>query len=395
MADIVLKSIDSVEDWVEKHDYKGYEPFDGLTSYLYKFTFGSRLLRQILQQSIRRFPLNIRPILGVKPLDSTKGRGYMAWGYIKRFEATNKNKFKEKAFSCLDWLDRNKSPFYAQHSWGNHFDYSSRGGNIWKNISTVVWTGLIGQVFLEAYRIWGEKRHLEVIASVRDWIMALPREETDHGLCLSYIMEKQSSIHNSNMIGAAFLAGASKLINDSNALSVAQKAMEYSCSCQLDTGAWYYGEATKYHWVDVFHTGYNLDSLKRYIDYSNDFSFNSNLEKGFIFFKKNFFKSTGQVKYYDITAEPIDIQCFSQAIDTLVLFSKKDPECLSIANKAAIWTINNFQDKKGFFYFRIYPLGIKNKAPMIHWGQATMHKALSNLMLGLGSQEPKQNGIFN
>src|SRR5512137_656120 len=80
--------LDRVEAWVEKHEYRGYEPFDGLTSYLFPLTFHNQLACQVLQQVVRRFPINLRPILGVKPLDSTKGRGYMAWGYLKRYQRT-------------------------------------------------------------------------------------------------------------------------------------------------------------------------------------------------------------------------------------------------------------------------------------------------------------------
>ena len=85
--------------------------------------------------------------------------------------------------------------------------------------------------------------------------------------------------------------------------------------------------------------------------------------------------------YYDNRAYPLDIQCASQAIDTLVHFSDMDPGCLDIARKVAHWTIENMQDPDGHFYYRIYPFGIKSKAPMVHWGQATMYKALTSLAL--------------
>ncbi len=37
------------------------------------------------------------------------------------------------------------------------------------------------------------------------------------------------------------------------------------------------------------------------------------------------------------------------------------------------------QDANGYFYYRRYPL-ITSKAPMLHWGQATMYNALSLLL---------------
>jgi hypothetical protein len=377
----IERSLDLVERWIEEHEYKGYEPFDGLTSYLYPLTFKNRLAGQVLQQGVRRFPVNLRPVLGIRPLDSTKGRGYIAWGYLKRYRLNKDQAYRDKALACLDWLDKNKSELYPQHSWGNHFVYASRSGFIGKHESTIVWTGLIGQVFLEAYELFQNPRHREIIGSIAEWIMALPRLRTNTGLCLSYVMSRQSSIHNSNMIGAAFLAGAARILQKNEYREIAHRAMEYSCAAQLPDGGWYYGEDPMFHWIDVFHTGYNLDSLRRYIRASNDPSLNGHLQRGFAYFQKNFFETSGQVRYYFDKTTPVDIQCASQAIDTLMHFSDYDPECLRMAEKSACWYAEHMQGKDGHFYFRRYPLGICNKVAMIHWGQATMHKALAHVLI--------------
>lgn len=375
------RSLDRVERWIEDHGYKGFEPFDGLTSFFLPLTFGSLFARQALQQAVRRFPVDVRPLIGVKPLESTKGRGYVAWGYLKRYRLTGDPAYRDKALACLDWLERNRSPLYPEHSWGNHFFYASRSGYIRKHESTVVWTGLIGQVFLEAYELFGLPRHREIVGSIADWIMRLPREETPRGLCLSYTMPAQSSIHNSNMIGAAFLAGAAAVTGDEAHRSVARRAMEYSCSRQLEDGSWYYGEAKKHHWVDVFHTGYDLDALRRYQAFSGDTSFAAVLEKGYGFFKRHFFEPSGRIRYYHDRTRPIDIQCASQAIDTLCLFAPEDAEALPLATDVARWYIRRMQARDGHFHFRHYARGVNNRAAMIHWGQATMHKALSHLLL--------------
>lgn len=382
MSDLsITESLDRLEKWIESHDFKGYEPFDGLTSLLLPLTGDSRVARQVLQQAVRRSPLNLRPFLGVKPLDSTKGRGYVAWGYLKRYRLTNDAIFREKALDCLDWLDKNRSPLYPGHSWGNHFTYSSRSGHIPKDVSTVVWTGLIGQVFLEAYAQFGRPRHLEIIRSIADWVMALPREDTDSGSCLSYIMPSQRSIHNSNMIGAAFLAGAAAATGRGECQQVARRAMEYSCARQRADGAWFYGDEEKHHWIDAFHTGYNLDALRRYQKASGDKGFSELLERGYAYFVRHFVRPDGRIRYYHNKTSPIDIQCASQAIDTLCLFAGDDPGAGTMALKTASWYIPRMQDRDGHFYFRHYARGVNNKAAMIHWGQATMHKALAHLAL--------------
>jgi GT2 family glycosyltransferase len=376
----INESIRRLERWVEAHDYKGYEPFDGLSTYLRPLTFGNRFLEQIVQQAVRQSPVNVRPLLGIKPLESTKGRGYMARGYLALLKLTGNEQYREKAIACLEWLIRNKSPLYADYSWGNHFDYASRAGRYTKHESIIVWTSLIGQAFLDAYESLGEERYLDVAKSICNWIVKLPREKSATGTCLSYLAIRQSSIHNANLLGAAMLARTAKHSRTAEFFDVARAALAYSCSRQLPDGAWYYGEDSRYHWIDSFHTGYNLDSIQCYIDNTGDQTFRPQMDRGFRYYKQTFFESSGRPKYYHNRAYPIDIQCAAQGIETLAKFAAHDPEALPTALKVAQWTIRNLQDASGYFYYRRYPLLVA-RIPMLHWGQATMYRALALLLL--------------
>lgn len=373
------KSISALEDWIESHDYMAWEPFDGLSSPLRFIGFGSLFWDRALMQLVRRSPYNLRPLLFIQPLPSTKGRGYMASGYLERYRTTGKDIFKKRLFSQLQWLDENKSQKYSEHSWGNHFPFASRAGRYFAHDSILVWTALIGSAFLDAYEEFREVRYRNVIESVTRWILALPRERTDAGVCISYLMGRQISIHNANMLGAAFLAQAAKITASKEAEDLAKDAMSYSCSCQRQDGSWWYAEQPKYRWIDNFHTGYNLDALQRYIKHCGSSEFSENLEKGFCFFEKNFFDVDGSVKYYNDKKYPIDSQCAAQAIETLVNFSMGNERILNLACKVAGWWIETMQDKDGYFYFRRYRNGIVDKTPMFHWAQATTYKGLARL----------------
>jgi len=175
------------------------------------------------------------------------------------------------------------------------------------------------------------------------------------------------------------LARTGKYNRNSEYFRVAKEAVKYTCTRQRPNGSWYYGEDAKYHWIDSFHTGYNLDALRCYIENTGDKTFQKNLLSGFEFFRKAFFESNGRPKYYHNRAYPIDIQCASQAIETLSKFADIDESALDQAITVAEWTIRNMQDESGYFCYRQYPY-IKVKTPMIHWGQATMYKALTNLI---------------
>ncbi len=376
----ILNSLKKVEKWVEDHNYKGYEPFDGLSSFFRPLTFGNLFLDRCLLQLIRQSPINLRPVFGVKPLESTIGRGYMAWGYCHMFRLTGDAAYKTKINSCLEWLIENKSPGFKEYSWGKHFDFASRGGIYYKFEPILVWTVLVGQAFLDAYEEFAEVRYLEIADSICKWILELPRNQTESGFCFGYLKgDTDSTIHNSNMLGAAMLARTAKHNRNKDYLAVAREAMKFSCSRQQPNGAWWYGEDPKFKWIDNFHTGYNLDGLKCYIEYSADKEYKGILKRGLRFYMDTFFEESGRPRYYHNRTYPVDSQCASQAIDTLAGFAENDSEALQLALKVANWTIDNMQHGNGYFYYRQYPIGIKAKAPMLHWAQATTYKALSLL----------------
>ena len=375
----VAESLRRVQEWVEARDYQGYDPADGLTSWLRPLTLGNVFAERLLQQLIWKSPWNLRPLIGVKPLNSSKGRGFMAWGYLLQFKLTGANAFRDKAVACLDWLIANKSPKQSDYCWGNDFDFTSRAGRIPAQEPTIVWSGLIGQAFLEAYEQLGDRRYLNVTESICNWILTLPREQTSAGSCISYHGRFQSSIHNSNLLGAALLARTWKHTRREELVSVAGDAMRYSCNHQLPDGAWWYGEQPKFHWIDNFHTGYNLDSIKRYIEATGHDVFQNNLRRGYRYFVETFFEPSGCPRYYHNKTYPVDIQSAAQAIDTLCLLSDEFPGSLDLAADVTRWTIANFFDQSGYFYYRKY-LFLMSRTPYFHWGQATMFKALAHLL---------------
>jgi len=155
--------------------------------------------------------------------------------------------------------------------------------------------------------------------------------------------------------------------------------LRYTARLQRADHSWLYGEAENLHWVDNFHTAYVLDSFKYYSDATGDREFENNLSAGYKYWKSTFFLDDGTPRYYNRKTLPLDIQCCSQAIDTLVFFADRDPEAPALAMKIARWTIEHMQDSTGYFYYRRYSRWLVNRTPTLHWGQATMLSALAGL----------------
>ena len=174
-----------------------------------------------------------------------------------------------------------------------------------------------------------------------------------------------------------------RTLGTSRTRAFAEKAIQYTADHQRSDGSWYYGEAPNLRWVDNFHTAYVLDSFKHYGEATGDDRFDQRLMRGYEYWKRTFFLSDGTPRYYDHKTLPLDIQCCSQAIDTLVFFQDRDPESLPLALKVAAWTIQHMQDRKGYFYYRRYSRWVVNRTPTLHWGQSTMFCALAGLYRSL------------
>src|SRR5438552_6531687 len=184
--ELIRAALSRLEGWVERSGWKGYDTFDGLASpYAGFFTFGHPFLKQVWQQGVRRFPINLRPALGIKPSMSTKGMGFFAQGFLRQYRAHGDAVFLEKAKYCLQWLIENRAQPFKGYCWGNHFDYQSRAGNISKGSPTIVWSGLIAHAFLDAYELLREPPYLEVARSTCEFILdELGWQEFPEGICL-------------------------------------------------------------------------------------------------------------------------------------------------------------------------------------------------------------------
>jgi len=377
----VYESIQRLSAWLVENDYRGYDTFDGLNArYVRPLTLESKFLRTVLQQGVRRFPFNLRPLIGVHESHSSKGMGFLARGFMRLNECTGEKAWLDMAEFCLQWLVDNQSKGYSGSCWGNHFDYQSRSFYLPKGVPTVVWTSLIGHAFLDGYEHFKNNQYLQVAVSACEHILRDLKAYPDgDGACISYVPGLDSQVHNANTLAGSLLARTSSHNRNEAYLTLARKAIQYTAQYQRPDGSWWYGEKANLHWVDNFHTAYVLDCFKQYAESSGDNSFDEVMVRGYEYWKNTFFLSDGTPKYYDHKTLPIDIQCCSQAIDTLVYFSNRDPESLLLAAKVAQWTIKNMQDQSGYFYYRRYSHWLVNKTPTLHWGQATMLCALGGL----------------
>jgi hypothetical protein len=374
----IFASIKKLENYLEKTEFKGYE-FDDLlgSPIVSKLTFQNLFLKRIAVQIGKLSPINFRKLVGVKKLESAKAYGFIAKGFLNLYLSTNDTKYIQKSKILLDWLLENYSNNYKGISWGNSFDFASRGGFFPKDLPTVVWTAHIAEAFDLGYKIIENSKYRQAVIDAGYFVFnCLDRHIDKRGTCIAYAPGVLNLVHNSNLLGAITLLRAWKYNKNDSYLHLARESIKWSLYHMNKDGSWYYGVGEKYKWIDNFHTAYNIACLRKANEiYSSNIVDPDIIMNGFSFWMNNFFLDNGAPKYYNHKALPYDIQCASQAIETLLDFSDSSPKAKEILEKLLRWTIMNMQKKNGSFRFQINKY-YKNNLESFHWGQATMLTAL-------------------
>jgi hypothetical protein len=178
------------------------------------------------------------------------------------------------------------------------------------------------------------------------------------------------------MLAAALLVRVYAVTGEASFRTAAEQAAAFTLSRQRSDGAWVYGEADDQGWIDSFHTGFVLVSLKSLISHLERGDWLGGLRRGYDFYAKRFFLADGTPGYYHNRLYPLDVHSAAQAVITFCEMMELTPNARNLAARAVKWATQNLQAPTGFFYFQRHRF-YTNKIPYMRWSQAWMLYALS------------------
>jgi hypothetical protein len=376
-VDLFQTAYDELFSWCRTRDFAGHDPFDALNSSLFQATplAQSRNARFIWTQLVKRSPVDVRPVVHVPAERNAKGVALFALALLANHRRVKTEESRREAREMLAALLSMKIDNYSGAAWGYNFDWQSRNFFAPRELPTIVATAFAARALVE-----GDLH--EEARSVCEFIKKdLPRsvDNTDE-ICFSYAPNSNTRVFNASLLAAEVLASVAKSTGEPELLELAERATRYVVNNQRPDGSWFYGADPKQSWIDNFHTAYILFSLQRIIN-STSFGaqFQPALERGYEYWKNNFFLADGWPKYYDHGVYPADAHAAASAIVTFLECRGLDRDALKMAQKVASWTIQHLRDRCGFFYYqrrRFYTI----RKPYMRWTEAWMLYALSRLL---------------
>lgn len=367
------KSLHELTSFIEDEQFKGWDPYDGLNSKLFQsipIIRDSRLFRLAWIQFFKKSPINFRKIVGVEKGYNSKGLALFVAGYCKLYSMNNDPNVLQKINFLCEKILSIQSKEWSGSCWGYNFDWQARAFFQPKNTPTVVASVYVSSALLDAYEITNNKRYLDAAISCCDFILKdLNRTyDNDGDFCFSYSPLDKTIVYNASLLGSRLLSRVYSITGNELLKTEAEKSVKFCIKHQQSNGAWAYGQQSFHYWVDNFHTGFNLECIASYRRFTNDSTVDEAIEKGFKYYVETFFDEKGRSKYYNNQLYPIDIHSPTQLMVTLSALNKFN-EYKTLADKVLLWTINNMQDKKGFFYYQINKY-ISSKIPYMRWSQA-------------------------
>ncbi len=375
VADMANRALARLMKYIESCHYRGYDPYDGLNSPVLR-TFGllGKYPRIAAIQGMKRSPINFRRVLGVKKGYNPKGLGLFLWGYAKLQASEDRSSdYSERIETLLKLIDQTRSPGCTGNGWGYNFDWQSRAFYVPKETPTIVNSSFIGHALLDLHEMSGHQTALDLAIPIKDFILGdLGRTECGDSFCFSYTPIDETPVHNANLLGASLLIRINRYVGDDSVRSAALSALEYTMRHQHAEGSWWYAEPEYQHWIDSFHTGFNLQAIGYFLAEGESEEHRASLEKGIEFYRDRFFLPNGTAKYYHDRLEPIDIHAYAQAIVFFSQLNRDGPFVDRIVRRF----LKTFQSDRGYFYFQKTRY-FTNRIPYMRWAQAWSFHALT------------------
>lgn len=380
--DKIEKTIVTLLQYCADKRWAGFDPYDALNSRLLARTpfMNSRVCRIAFTQILKWLPVNLRPLFMVPKEQNPKAIALflMALLKLKKIRLLDQENLIGTMIDKLIALRSKETSYWC---WGYSFPWQTRTILVPRGAPNLVCTSFVANALLDAYEEDCEPPYLSMAISAAEYILnELYWTDGDSVACFSYPLPPlRTRVHNANFLGAALLCRTYKNCGEKKFLEPALKVARYSAAKQRDDGSWDYGESTSQRWVDNFHTGYNLCALRSISKSTGTSEFESNIRRGFEFYRKYFFREDSAPKYFHDRTFPLDIHSVAQSIITLLTFKDLDESSVETALSIFDWAMMNMWDERGHFYYQVFPF-LKNKISYMRWSHAWMLMALSTLL---------------
>ncbi len=379
--------------WSREREYAGPDYADGMSSRLLRAVpVENRWLNLAVQETVKRAPVNVRPLFLVETRRNYMGAGLFAMANLvaDRLEVGTTDPtvdFERETRALLEWLVENRCRGYSGFCGGHRHEIQTFEFKSTPEEPSVVSTAYPVRALLAGRTL--EPSYGDVALSAVDFLLEdLAYRETDAGAVIDYYPGETDDYDTINAValGARLLLDCYAHSSDDACLERARALLAHVATLQRDCGGWYYREpADASHLsMDSFHNGFILEAFGRYADLADD-RFADVLADGLSFYA-TLFSPAGAPRWDESSRYPRDVHACAQGI---LVFTYEGR--LRAARKIIEWTLAELYDD-GRFYVRKHRY-YRKRITLMRWCQAWMAYAIAEHLRV--TAEFRQSGRFS
>jgi len=378
------ESLKKLRNYIEAENFKGYDPYDTLLSWI-PFNYFGKWPSILAIQVQKRNPINIRPFLGIKKEINPKAFGLLLNAYSLLYQKDKNDIYLTKMEFFFKWLSENASIGFAGMGWGYNFPWASRVKYLKPFIPSAVVTGFVCKGIFQYYKATGNEKAVVLLQNAKAFVLKeLPQYVDESGISISYTPIVMDICYNASLLAGEVLAMNYNISPNESLKNICKSLVNFVISRQKSYGNWAYSEDIengKERIQSDFHQGYVIESIFNIMQLVNikDEKWTQAIVKGLKYYKEKQFFEEGRSLWRLPNEYPVEIHNQSQGIITFAKLCEYDSSYFPFAHQIADYTISKMQAKDGHFYYQKFK-NHTHRIPYMRWSQAWMLLALSSLL---------------
>ncbi len=381
-----LEALEATLEYARRRGYAGPDYGDGMSSRLLQgLPFENRWLNLVVQELVKRAPVDVRPLFRVETRRNYKGGALFAMANLNYHDIARGFDSRPAGFDPVaettelaDWLLEERCRGYSGFCGGHRHEIQHLHTKGVPNDADIVSTTYAVRALLCASHL--DPEYAEVARTAVDFLLDdLNYRESPEGAKIDYHMNHPGDSYtlNAAALGASMLVDLYAYFGEEELRERARKILDHVAGCQTELGGWPYrvpADASHLS-MDSHHNGFIIESFGRYRDVTGDDRYADVLEAALAFYRDVLFETDGTPNFDETNAYPRDVHASTQG--ALVFTREGD---LEFARRILEWVGENLAAGEGRYYYRKHRFHTK-RVVLMRWCQAWMSYALSEYLL--------------
>jgi hypothetical protein len=311
---------------------------------------------------------------------------HYAMGFAFLSKTLGEEKYYRRAVHFLEVLKETRCPGFTHYCWGYPFDWETANRTIRMGTPMITTVPYVYEAFREVYRIDGDRKWLDIMASINQHILLdyYHKETSATASSCSYIPSPEpgwTGVVNASAYRAAALTQAAYDFGCQEFADNARRNLSFVIESQNADGSWYYSKDGLRDFVDHFHTCFVLKALAKIERLTGDIACTQAIERGVEYYLKNLADERLLPKPFSrrprMTVYRREAYDFAEHINLAVLLRGRFPQLDRMLS--GVLNMTDWQKPDGSFRSRQLHLGWDD-VPMHRWAQSQWFRSLCFLL---------------